>query len=312
MTDTAPLDVLAIGALAVDDLLYVDAYPPAESKVRVRRRERQCGGLAGTALVAAARLGACVAYIGSIGQDESSRLVAEQFSREGIDLAHAVVRPDAKPYHSTIIVSLADGSRTIFASAEGHSGADPERPSADVLRRARVLLVDHHHVAGTRRAARIVRAAGGAVVADFEREPDEGFGDLLAWVDHLVLPERFARQLSGAPTARAAAEALLGPAQAAVVVTCGSAGCWHVAAGRSPRARHCPAFAVEVVDTTGCGDVFHGAYCAALAQGQTMEDRVRWASAAAALAATAHGGQAGVPRRADVERFLAAGPPVTP
>jgi sugar/nucleoside kinase (ribokinase family) len=67
---------------------------------------------------------------------------------------------------------------------------------------------------------------------------------------------------------------------------------------------HQPAFKVAVVDTTGCGDVFHGVYAATLAQGFDLPTRIRWAAAAAALKATACGGQSGIPKRATVEQFL--------
>ena len=74
-------------------------------------------------------------------------------------------------------------------------------------------------------------------------------------------------------------------------------------------ARHFPAYAVDLVDTTGCGDVFHGAYAAALSQGEDLPRRVALASAAAALKATRRGGQAGIPYRQAVEEFLAGNPP---
>ena len=91
-------DILGFGAVAVDDLIYVDVYPPAESKVRVHHRLRQCGGLTGTALVAAARLGASCAYVGLLGNDELSEYVLECFAREGIDASHCVrrSRPDRR------------------------------------------------------------------------------------------------------------------------------------------------------------------------------------------------------------------------
>jgi sulfofructose kinase len=88
-------------------------------------------------------------------------------------------------------------------------------------------------------------------------------------------------------------------------VTGGAAGCWYADAETVDHPRRLAAPAVDVVDTTGCGDVFHGAYCAALAEGQSLEQRVRFASAAAGLKATEEGGQAGIPRRDAVERFLA-------
>lgn len=304
---TAPpfFDVLGLGVAAVDDLLYVDEYPRAERKVPVRRQERQCGGLTGTALVAAARLGARCAYIGTLGDDELSRIVAEGFVREGIDLGHVVRRPDARPCHSTIIVDQRRNTRTVFARAEGHFGPDPDRPSADVIRRAAVLLIDHHGMEGTLRAARIARQSGVAVVADFERDPGGLFADVLALVNHLIVPERFALQLVGQQSAEAAAASLWASDREVVVVTCGDRGCWYCDAASAHSPEHLPAFSVDVVDTTGCGDVFHGAYCAALAEGRSLPERLRLASGTAALKATRRGGQSGIPTRAAVDAFLA-------
>jgi ribokinase/sulfofructose kinase len=134
------------------------------------------------------------------------------------------------------------------------------------------VLVDHIGVAGMARAARVARAAGIAVVADFERDPGPGFPALLAPADHLVVGRDFAARLTGEADPAAAARALWRVDRAAAVVTCGASGCW-AAEGPGPGApRHRPAFAVATVDTTGCGDVFHGAYAAAPERGAG----VRW------------------------------------
>src|SRR4029077_18637111 len=109
-------------------------------------------------------------------------------------------------------------------------------------------------------------------------------------------------ELTGESRAGRAATKLAGQGRAFVIVTCGEGGVW--CAARDEAARHFPAFAIEAVDTTGCGDVFHGAYAAALAKGVKLEERIRFASAAAALKATRHGGQEGIPTRTVVEKFL--------
>ncbi|MHC4179556.1 MAG: PfkB family carbohydrate kinase [Planctomycetota bacterium] len=297
-------DVLGFGAVAVDDLLYGDEYPPAESKVQVLDRQRQCGGLTGTALVAAARLGAHCAYVGVLGRDELSRFVVDSLAREGVELGHCVERADARPAHSTIIVGRRRKTRTIFSSLDGALGADPLRPDEELIRAAGALLVDHHGLEGTIRATRIARQSGVGVVADLERDPGGPFAELLAAVDHLIISRRFARTLTGVEDPPRAAEELYGPTRRAVVVTCGAAGCWYVGEPFGRAARHQPAFPVEVVDTTGCGDVFHGAYAAALARGRDLGQRVVLASAAAALKATKPGGQAGCPTVEAVEDFL--------
>ncbi len=88
-----------------------------------------------------------------------------------------------------------------------------------------------------------------------------------------------------------------------MAVTCGAAGCWFLSP-ENPRPQHQPAFAVEAVDTTGCGDVFHGAYAAALLRAMDTPARIRFAAAAAALKATRPGGQEGSPRDEELGRFL--------
>ncbi len=305
---TTRLDVLGLGCVAVDDLLYVANYPRAESKERVRRHERQCGGLTATALVAAARLGARCAYAGYLGEDADSRFVIDNFEREGIECQQCVRRSEARPIHSTIIVDETHRTRTIFFNLQGSMGASAEAPAEGVLRSTRVLFVDHYGIEGMTRAARIAREAGIAVVGDLERNEWPGFDELLALVDHLLVPQSFAEKATGCADPAQAATKLWRQDRQAVVVTCGERGCWFVDAADPHMARHQPAFAVDVVDTTGCGDVFHGAYAAALAEGMGMEERVRLASATAALKATRHGGQAGIPTRAAVVEFLSRAP----
>jgi sugar/nucleoside kinase (ribokinase family) len=298
-----PFDILGLGAVAVDDLLTVPSYPAADSKVRVQRRERQCGGQCATTLVAAARLGARCAYAGLIGDDEDSRYVLDTFRREGVDTTHACCRSDARPFHSTIIVDEQRHTRTILAEERGRVGAAADWPSEDVLRATRVLYVDHHGIEGMTRAARIARQAGIPVVADLERGTAAGFAELLALVDHLIVSCDFAIAWTGEANAAPAVQQLWTPSRCVVAVTCGADGCFYREADGVVHEQ--PAFAVPAVDTTGCGDVFHGAYAAALVGAMSLAERMRFAAAAAALKATRPGGQAGIPDRAMVETFLA-------
>ena len=261
------MDVLGLGCIAVDELLYVNAYPAADSKMPVRRWERQCGGLTATALVAAARLGARAAYAGSLGQDELSRFALECLVREGVDMSH--VRPgDAQPIHSAVIVGGPSGSRTIFYCLESAAKVQPDWPPEEVIRAARVLFVDHGGVAGMIRAAQVARTAGVPVVADLEEDGDSRFSELLGLIDHLILSRSFAQRITGRPEPAAAVESLWTSGRhRAVVVTCGGEGCWYSAADAPAGTHHQRAFPVDAIDTTGCGDVFHGAYCAGLVRG---------------------------------------------
>jgi ribokinase len=298
-------DVLGLGCVAVDDLLYLAEYPAPDTKVRVNRRERSCGGLTANALVAAARLGARCAFAGTLGDDEDSRFVRDCLGREGIDLSVLVQRPGARPIHSTILVEETHHTRTILFDLTGTIGASAEAPAAEVIRSARVLFVDHYGIEGMTRAAHIARQSGVAVVADLERDEWPGFAELLALVDHVLVSRDFALHLTGTAHPEQAVERLWTAERRVVVVTCGADGCWY--RGEETGLVHQSAFAVPVADTTGCGDVFHGAYAAALAQGMPLAERIRFASAASALKATRAGGQAGYPTAAEVQRLLSAG-----
>ncbi len=155
------------------------------------------------------------------------------------------------------------------------------------------------------RAARIARAAGVPVVADFERDAGPLFGELLGLTDHLILPWEFARALSGASDGPAIVRALWAPGRAAVVVTRSADGCWYLTREEEGKVYHQPSFRVPEADTNGCGDVFHGSYAAGVAEGLPAAARIRLASAVAALKATNAGGQKGIPDRPAAERFLA-------
>jgi sugar/nucleoside kinase (ribokinase family) len=294
------IDVLGLGCAAVDDLLYVPSYPPADSKARVQTWHRQFGGLTGSALVAAARLGARCAYAGCLGTDELSSHIANNFLREGVDISHAPRLPDAGGIHSTIVIAQETGSRNIFYEVHGVVGAHPSLPSDDVIRDAKVLFIDHYGMPGNLRALKCARSFGVPVVADFEDAAVPCFEEVLNGVDHLILSEEFACPLTRQENAADAALALWRPDRATVIVTCGRNGCWSVSkeSGEKP-GRH-PAFPVRAANTSGCGDVFHGAYAFRLACGDSLEERIHFASAAAAVKAQ----QAEIPNLQAVESLL--------
>jgi sugar/nucleoside kinase (ribokinase family) len=223
---------------------------------------------------------------------------------EGIDLQYLARRAEARPIRAVILVDQARQTRTIFYDLAGAVGADPTVPTADMIGSTRVLLVDQFGVEGMIRAARLARAVGVAVVADFEDNSSPGFDELVRWVDHLIVSLGLATAVTGEHRPAAAAQALLKTGCKTAAVTCGADGCWYCDATTTATPRHQPAFSVAVLDTTGCGDVFHGAYASALARGVELAERVRFAAATAALKATRPGGQAGIPARGVVEAFL--------
>jgi sugar/nucleoside kinase (ribokinase family) len=296
-------DIFGIGCATADDFIRVDQFPKCDTKQEIAGEARQGGGLIPTALVAASRMGAHCGYFDILGDDELSRWVVSDLEREGLDTSYIVTRQNARPIHATIIVT-ADGSRTILYSTEGRIMQDEDVPSFEQLPPMKALLLDDVNsgaMEGLARTAAGARRTGIPVIADFERPP---YPPLLDQIDHLIISRNWATAVTGSPSPREALQALWNSERSVVIVTCGSEGAWYMEPGEEPQ--HQPAFPVDAVDTTGCGDVFHGVYAALLVQQVSLAERVRWASAAAALKATKLGGRPGIPNRTHVEAFLRA------
>lgn len=294
-------DILGLGCTAIDYLLRVPHWPEKDCKLQLSHFDKQCGGLTANALVAAARLGARCAFAGQLGADPESMFVQEVLQTEGVSTTLARRDLSAKPIQSFILVDESSNTRTILFHLDGAAGAAADSPTEEAIQSAKVLFVDHYGIEGMIRAAKIARAKGIPVVADLERDEFSGFSELLTLVDHLVLSLKFARKLTGLESPQEVVRALKNPGNS-VVVTGGEDGCWWQQ--NHQEVSHLPAFPCTVVDTTGCGDVFHGAYAAMLAKGLEMKERLLVASAAAAIKAGFPGAQRGAPTRSQTAAFL--------
>ena len=292
-------DILGVGAATIDDLLFVDAFPAPDSKKQVERVERHGGGLIATALVAVARLGLQAAYAGILGYDDESKWIEADLRREGIDTTPLVQRADAIPIHAYIIVDSQQESRTILFNRGRRVPTSEDLPDETMLRAAHIFMIDDTVTPEIWQVAGMAQALDIPVIADFEREISLA---QVPEIDHLIVHTHYAYRATGADNPEVAARLLWHDRRRIVVLTDGSRGCWYYTGGDT--VKHHPAFVVEVVDTTGCGDVFHGAYAAALRWGWDVDKRIRFASAAAALNAMHAGGRQGIPNKAEVEAFL--------
>jgi sugar/nucleoside kinase (ribokinase family) len=296
------IDLFGFGIVAVDDLIEVPYFPPPGGKLEVISRHRQGGGLCATALVTAARLGLKCVYGGFLGRNELSEFTRETFRREGVGLVEDMTYPEAEPFHSFILVDRGTGERTIFYSRQKVVEPNPRNIRADLIAVSRALFVDHLGPEGTIQACKVARKLGIPIFADIESVNESAVREVINLTDHLIVSIRLALELTGCDDAESTVISLA-QNRACTVVTDGSRGCWYVDA-QDPHVKHLPAFKVDVVDTTGCGDVFHGAYAAALLSGMSIPESIRFAAAAAAIKATRPGGQLGIADRATVEQFL--------
>ncbi len=304
-------DVVGIGCCAFDIVVEVNHIPGPDEKALVPRLRMQGGGLVATALVAAARLGGKCAYVGALGDDYFSECCIDEFEKEGIETGFIRRVAGAAVLTAIIVVQPATGQRMILCAGEGRAAVTAEDVPEEVVRTARVLHTDTFEPDAAVRAARIARSAGVPVTVDLE-SGGPAADRLLGVSDYVIVPLSFAEQRYGSPgMAEAAGELFREIAPhggKAAVITDGTNGSWAVWEGGSLRQ---PAYGVEVVDTTGCGDVYHGAFALGVAQGWDIERILPFASATAALKCREFGGRAGIPTNAEVEEFLRSAQPVS-
>ena len=291
-------DVLGFGAIAVDELLFVKQYPQIDEKVPVLRKERHGGGNAATALVAVSRLGGRAAYCGVLGDDELSRFSLHELEQEGVDTSPTFHKPDARPFTATVIVDMSQAKRSILFSGEGVVEPDPLDVTDELITSSKVLFVDHQATGIGLHVARLAKKNQIPLIGDFEGALHPRLLELVNMTDHLIVGIDFGRKVAGVTDINNVLRKLANRDRACCVVTAGEKGCWYCEYGGE--IHHFPAYRVQVVDTTGCGDVFHGAYAAGLARGDSLEVRIRFATAAAALMAM----RGAIPHRAALEAFL--------
>ena len=300
-------NVVGLGVATLDILTRTPRLPTSNECFAIDQIDTQGGGPVATALVAVSRLGGQCAYLGPIAPDETGRLIVADLERYGVDVSHVARRSQGVSSVSVILVEQSSGNRAILFQKGSAPEMLPNEVPVDLVRSARALHLDGFCPQAALRAARIARENG--VLVSFDGGAGErmwnGMDELLPWVDLLVVARRFAFQTTGLADPLAAGPALLReykPRQ--VAITDGENGCWY---WDEATTIHQPAYSVEVVDTTGAGDTFHGAYLyACLQERWTPSFQLKFASAAAALKCTRLGGRRGIPDLQQTLDFLSA------
>lgn len=197
MPNDERFDLIGFGIAAVDEVVELPRFPQADSKLQVNSIRRYGGGQCTTALVAAARLGLTCGYAGLLGENELSDFTREYLEREGITVREWSCYPDARPYYAVILVDRSNGDRTILFTREGVRDPRPEDVPLDWLDRTGALLVDQLGPEGTLSACRAARERGVQIIADLERTDQPALLEIAELADHLILPLRVAREMTG-------------------------------------------------------------------------------------------------------------------
>lgn len=285
-------DVLGIGENSVDIVHRAGA------------RTVSPGGQVATTMATCAALGLQAGYLGTFGDDEHAATIRQELSARGVDLSPSLTR--RAPNRTAVILVDDRGDRTVFWQRDPALRLEPGQLFEDVVTGARLLHVDNTDEEAAIVAARMARQAGLHVTTDVDRVTPRT-SQLIAAATIPILAEHVPQALTGETDPERALRAMTRrpvegrPTPEWICVTLGAKGALLL---DGDSLHHEPALQVDVVDTTGAGDVFRGAFIAALLRGDEPDAILRFASAAAAVSCTREGALGGVPSRADVDYFL--------
>jgi sulfofructose kinase len=295
-------DVVGVGLNATDTLLLVSRFPAYAGKEPFDSEMLSPGGQVASAMVACAKLGLRVKYIGTLGDDERGRIQMESLLGSGINLDHVQVRKNTANQTAYIVIDQSTGERTVFWRRPEGLVLAPGEITPEMIVHARLLHIDGHDTAAVERAARIAREHNIPVTVDVDTIY-HGFDRVLPFVDYLITSSEFPSRWTGENDPFKALRMIQREYGMKVAgMTLGAQGSLALAGGKF---HYSPAYVVNCVDTTGAGDVFHGAFCYSLLTGMKLDEALDFSNAMAALNCTALGARGGIGTLEQVRALMA-------
>lgn len=300
MAEAASL--ICVGHAALDRIYRIDSFPPEPTKIRALEHIESGGGMAANAAVAAARLGARAELWSRVGDDTAGIAIRNGLKAEKVDVRYVHAFEEARSSTSAVMVD-SQGERMIVTQRDTSIPAGTSWLPLERIAEANAVLCDLRWLEAVRVVLTRARREGIPTILDADLGGREALPELLGLVDYAVFSAPSLHEFARGMSDDEALQQVLrhGPRHAGV--TLGVRG--YIWRERDGRAGSQPAFHVDVVDTTGAGDAFHGAFALGIAEGLDTETCVRRAAGVAALKCTRLGSRAGLPTRSELELFVA-------
>ncbi|MGH6770881.1 MAG: PfkB family carbohydrate kinase [Xanthobacteraceae bacterium] len=294
--------VVLCAGIAVEDFLFkVERFPEPGAKVRAQALAATTGGCAANAAIAVARLGGVARFAGPIGTDAASRRFLAAFAGTGADTSGITQVEGGSISVSGIFIDR-DGEKMVATRhGEKLDGVAPRNPEA-LLTGVDIVMADNRFPDYVRPICEAAHARATRVVLDVDKATMPG-DPLFAPASHAIFSAEALRTTAGIADLAAALNTFAAGFRGFLAVTDGPNDVLWIDGGGA--LQRMPVPAVTTVDTLGAGDVFHGGFALALAEGRGEAEAMRFAAAAAALKCRRFGGIAGAPGRAEVEALLA-------
>jgi sugar/nucleoside kinase (ribokinase family) len=284
-------DVVGVGLNATDTLILLPHFPAYAGKIAFDEEILSPGGQVASAMVTCARLGLRVKYIGTVGDDERGRVQVASLRETGINLDDVQVRQGCPNQTAYILIDRSTGERTVLWRRDDGLRLDPSFITPEKISCARLLHIDGHDTPAVERAARLAREHAIPVTVDVDTVY-HGFERVLPLVDYLIASSEFPAQWTNERDPFKALELMQN--EYGIRVAAMTLGAHGALARFEGRFVYSPAFVVNCVDTTGAGDVFHGAFCYSVLRGMSLRESLDFSNAMAALNCTAIGARGGI------------------
>jgi len=294
-------DVLGVGLNATDTLILLSHFPAYAGKVAFDQEILSPGGQVASAMVTCAKLGLRVKYIGTVGDDERGQIQMASLRESGINLDDVQVRKNCPNQTAYILIDRTTGERTVLWKRDDCLRLDPASIHPEQIASARLLHIDAHDTPAVTKAAEIARQYHIPVTVDVDNVYP-GFDKVLASVDYLVGSTEFPARWTGERDPFRALERIQNEyGMRVAAMTLGPHGALAREGGRFV---YSAGFAVNCVDTTGAGDVFHGAFCYSVLKGASVRDALEFSNAMAALNCTKLGARGGIATAAEARELI--------
>jgi sulfofructose kinase len=282
----SPFDVAGVGLNATDTLILLSRFPAYGGKAPFEREVLSPGGQVASAMVTCATLGLRAKYIGTLGDDERGVVQLESLRASGVNLDDIEIRPNCPNQSAYILVDQTTGERTVLWHRDECLRIDPATVTEDKIACARLLHIDGHDTPAVARAAEIARRHQIPVTVDVDTIYP-GFDRVLPNVDYLIASSEFPSRWTHEPDPCKALSMIQEEyGMRVAAMTLGAHGALARVEGRF---LYSPGFVVDAMDTTGAGDVFHGAFCYSVIECMPMREALEFSNAMAALNCTALG-----------------------
>ena len=291
--------VFGLGQCCIDYLAAVHDYPESDSKCEFKDMVVQGGGPVATALAALARWGVSCTFTGILGDDAFGPMIKQSLDDEGIDTSGIIIRKNAESQFAFVTAVIDSGKRTIFWRKPTGQPLKPDEVDSGLLKRSRILHTDGIFPEASLSACKHARNAGVRVVVD-AGSLREGLIDIARHTDYFIASAAFAEAYTGKNDPEEACYRLAELGPRLVGITLGPEG--YVALFDRKLTKR-PAYTVEAVDTTGCGDIYHAGFIYGILKGWTEENALDFGSWAASRTALKLGGRSGIPAVEDWKPF---------